>query len=93
MFGMSESQLQAFLERISATTIANQAILKCKSLDVPLTVENAIFFVGDFFDPSNAEFEPMIEAIHDAIVYVVERPDTGEGGDDGIHGDVVRLIR
>jgi len=74
MFGMNTTQLQAFVERISATAIANQAILKCKLLGVPMTVENVIFFVGDFFDPSDPEFAGMIDQIHAAIVYVVERP-------------------
>ena len=74
IFGMSEPQLKAFIERISATAIANQAVLKCYLRGIPLTTDNVILFVGDFIDPSKPEFTSLIGRIEMAIEDVVERP-------------------
>lgn len=67
IFGMSEVKLQSFLERISATAIANQAVLKCLALGVPATPYNVIFYVGDFVDPSKPQFQSLILQIDQAI--------------------------
>lgn len=74
ILGMNEAQLQAFIERISATAIANQAIVKCYLRGVPMTTDNVILFVGDFIDPSRAEFTGLIGKIEMAIEEVVEKP-------------------
>lgn len=72
IMGMSDEQAQAFLEKISATAIANQAVLKCIVLGLPLDVDNVILCVGDFIDPGNANFAGLIEEIEKAIVHTVE---------------------
>lgn len=72
MNGMTDAETQEFLERISATAIANQAILKTLVSGFPLTSESAIQFVGDFLDPEKPEFQSLIEKIGDAIDEVVE---------------------
>lgn len=74
MLGLSELELQDFIERISATTIANQAILKCSLAGMPLTVDNVINFVGDFFDPGKPQFDGLIVKIEAAIDDVVSKP-------------------
>jgi len=74
ILGMTESELQEFIERISATTIANQAILKCYLHQVPLTTDNVLRFVGDYADPTNIEFVGLIAKIESAIEDVVEKP-------------------
>lgn len=74
ILGMTESELQEFIERISATTIATQAIVKCYLHESPLTTDNILRFVGDFVDPSNGEFEGLITKIEIAIEEVVEEP-------------------
>lgn len=74
ILGMNETQLQAFMERISATAIANQAVLKCYLRGIPLTTDNVILFVGDFIDPTQPEFTGLIGKIEMAIEDVVERP-------------------
>ncbi|MET0746837.1 MAG: hypothetical protein ABWY49_01475 [Rhizobium sp.] len=74
ILGMDEAELQAFIERISATAIANQAILKCYLRGIPMTTDNVILFVGDFIDPAQPEFTGLIGKIEMAIEDVVERP-------------------
>jgi hypothetical protein len=65
--GMTEFERNAFLERISATAIANQAFLKCSISGNPITVENVISYVGDFVDPANPHLQELIERIGNAI--------------------------
>jgi hypothetical protein len=74
ILGMTESELQEFIERISATAIANQAILKCYLHEVPLTTDNVLRFVDDFVDPNNKECAGLIARIEIAIDEVVEKP-------------------
>lgn len=74
ILGMNEAELQAFIERISATAIANQAILKCYLRGVPMTTDNVILFVGDFIDPTRPEFTGLIGRIEMAIEDVIEKP-------------------
>jgi hypothetical protein len=74
ILGMNEAQLQTFIERISATAIANQAVLRCHLRGIPLTTDNIILFVGDFIDPSKPEFTGLIGRIEMAIEEVVEKP-------------------
>jgi hypothetical protein len=62
------------LERVSAATIANQAILKCAFARVPLTVGNVLRYVGDFFDPANEDFAGITLRIEEEIAAVVEVP-------------------
>ena len=70
--GMSEGGFQAFIERVSATAIANQAILKCHLRGVPVSTDNVLLFVGDFFDPDKPEFEGLIDMILEAVEYVTD---------------------
>jgi hypothetical protein len=72
IMGMSDEKAQAFLEKISATAIANQAVLKCIVLGLPLDVDNVILCVGDFVDPDNPNFAGLIEEIEKAIVHTVQ---------------------
>jgi len=74
ILGMTEIELEAFVERISATAIANQAVLKCHLRGVPVTIDNVILFVGDFIDPTKPEFEGLIGAIETAIEQIVDVP-------------------
>lgn len=71
IMGMSDEQAQAFLEKISATAIANQAVLKCIVLGLPLNIDNVILCVGDFVDPTNANFAGLIEEVEKAIIHTV----------------------
>lgn len=63
------------MRRITATAIANQAILKCTLAGVPLTIDNAIYFVGDFFDPKDEGAEELALDIEKAIAEVVSTVD------------------
>lgn len=74
MMGMDEIQLQFFIEKISATAIANQAILKCQLCGLPLSVDNVILFVGDFFDPTDQAFDGVMVKIMEQISAVVDKP-------------------
>lgn len=74
ILGMDDVQLQLFIERISATAIANQAVLKCYLRGIPLTTDNVILFIGDFIDPSEPEVTGLITKIEKAIDDVVEKP-------------------
>jgi hypothetical protein len=40
----------SFLERISATAIVNQAVMKCGLAGMTVTHDNVIAFIGDFAD-------------------------------------------
>lgn len=83
IMGMTDEQAQAFLEKISATTIANQAVLKCMILGLPIDVDNVILCVGDFIDPSNPAFAGLIEEIDRAIVHMVENSAMSFGNSPG----------
>lgn len=65
--GMTEFERNAFVERISATAIANQAFLKCSISGNPITIDNVISYVGDFVDPANPHLQDLIEKIGNAI--------------------------
>lgn len=67
--GSKEARL---FERVSGAAIANKAVLKCIIAGVPLTVENAIYSVGDFLDPEDKDYVRIIEHIQDGITEVVE---------------------
>jgi len=64
--GMSNSDT-AFLERISATAIVNQAIIKCGLAGMDVTHDNVIAFIGDFADPEDAEHLSLIAEISRTI--------------------------
>lgn len=64
---MSESTADAFLERISATAIVNQAILKCSLAGLPVTSDNVVRLIGDFMDPEEPQFESLSRQIDATI--------------------------
>lgn len=70
--GMTEVEGIKLFERIGATAIANQAILKCTIAGFPLTAENVILFVGDFVDPSQPGCASLVELIGLAIDEVLD---------------------
>jgi hypothetical protein len=72
MRGMTDKEADEFLERISATTIANQAVLKLIVSGLPVTSDGAIRLIGDFIDPTRPELSRLIEKISNAIDEVVE---------------------
>jgi hypothetical protein len=88
---MNENQLQGFMEKFFATAVANQAILKCNSRGLPLTEDNVIFFVGDFFDPTDPVFEGIVDKINDAIGYIVQSPDDNASDDAGGLDNVIQF--
>jgi hypothetical protein len=69
---MSADEGARLFERIGATAIANQAILKCTVAGVPLTVDNVILFVGDFVDPEQPATLGLLERINSAIEEVID---------------------
>lgn len=78
MRGMSKENADRLLHRVSATAIANQAILKCSLAGVPLSIDNVIYFVGDFIDPDADGGEELAREIEQAIADVLAvRQDTG----------------
>ena len=72
IMGMSEEQATLFIERMSATAIANQSILKCQMRGWPMTVDNVILCVGDFFSPDEPRFENVMNHITEAIEAVLD---------------------
>lgn len=82
--GLTQAEGIRLFERIGATAIANQAILKCTIAGYPLTVDNAILFVGDFVDPTKPEVASLIELIGIAIEEVIDCRDMAlNGGSSG----------
>jgi len=69
---MTEEEGLRLFERIGATAIANQAILKCTIAGFPLTVDNVILFVGDFVDPAKGACANLVEMIGLAIEEVID---------------------
>lgn len=69
---LESADTQKLLERICAVTIANQAILKCAFARQPLTIDNVLLHVGDFFDPENESLAGITLQIEEAITTVVE---------------------
>lgn len=67
LLGLEEPELEKFVERIAATAIVNQAVVKCLLHNIPVTPDNVILFVGDFADPTRPGFAGMIDAIMQAV--------------------------
>ncbi len=74
---MTQAEGIRLFERIGATAIANQAILKCTVAGYPLTIDNAILFVGDFVDPTKPEVASLVELIGIAVIGEVIVPGHG----------------
>jgi hypothetical protein len=60
---LAGEKLNRLLLKISATTIVNQAIIKCSMIGIPVSIDNAIMFIGDFFDPEDGDFAELISEI------------------------------
>jgi len=71
IMGMTDAQATAFIERIGATTIVNQAVIKCQLRRQPVTTDNVILFIGDFVDPESRNTAGLVLQIHRAIEEVV----------------------
>ena len=71
MLGLNDLEFQEFFEGIAASTIANQALLKCSLSGIPLTSDNVILFVGDFFDPHLPQFSSLVVKIGVAIDEII----------------------
>ncbi len=80
--GMTQAEGIRLFERIGATAIANQAILKCTVAGYPLTIDNAILFVGDFVDPTKPEVASLVELIGIAIEEVIDCRGMARNEDD-----------
>jgi hypothetical protein len=74
LFGLEEPELQAFADRIAATAIVNQAVVKCLVRGIRITPDNVILMIGDFVDPTRPGFAGVINAIMDAVDEVVTAP-------------------
>ncbi len=68
---LAGEKLNRLLLKISATTIVNQAIIKCSIVGLPVSVDNAILFIGDFFDPDDADFADLIAEIEHVLEVTV----------------------
>jgi hypothetical protein len=68
---MSEAEQQRFHEKVAATAIANQAVLRCILMGMPVTIDNVIRCVSDFLDPNEPSFDGLIEQIEKAIEVTV----------------------
>jgi hypothetical protein len=75
LFGLEEPELQDFADRIAATAIVNQAVLKCAIHGIPVTPDNVIFVIGDFVDPARLGFEGLMSAILRAIDEIGVKPE------------------
>lgn len=67
MRGLTEQEALDFQERVAATAIANQAVLRCMILGMPVTVDNVILCVSDFVDPADCRFGSLIDHVQHAI--------------------------
>ena len=65
--GMSVDDNNDFLEKISATAIVNQAILKCLISGVQLDHDSVIAFIGDYADPTDPAYLGLIVQIQRTI--------------------------
>ena len=76
IMGMTEKDATAFIERISATAIVNQAMLKCSLAGLELTPDNVVLLIGDFVDPTRPNFHTLIQQIENSVdeVFSVARP-------------------
>lgn len=63
IMGMTEDDANAFVERIGAAAIVNQAMFKCSLAGLELTPDNVVLFIGDFVDPTRSNFQSLIEQI------------------------------
>lgn len=68
---LAGDKLNRLLLKISATTIVNQAILNCAMRGIPVSADNAILFIGDFFDPEDEDYAELIAEIEQVLEMTV----------------------
>ena len=70
---MSDNECKAtkFTNQINAAAIVNQAVLRCQALGLPVTADNVILCVGDFFDPTDPEYSDLIEVVMKTVDYTL----------------------
>lgn len=61
---LGEIEADHFERRIYATAIVNNAIIRCSIVGLPISEDNVIKCVGDFFDPSS---EPLVGLIDEIL--------------------------
>lgn len=74
LFGMDQEELEAFAKRLAGTAIVNQAAVKCLGYGLPLTEENVVLFVGDFFEPTRPGAQELVSSVMKAIDEVTIKP-------------------
>jgi hypothetical protein len=62
-----EEEFQALSDRIAATTIVNNAALRCIAAKLPLDGENVTLMIGDFFDPTDPRFDRLLRHVLVAV--------------------------
>ena len=67
IMGMTEKDATAFVERISATAIVNQAMFKCSLAGLEMTPDNVVLLIGDFVDPTRPNFQGLIAQIEQTV--------------------------
>jgi len=67
----NDSEAEKFQTRINAAAIVNQAVLRCRALDMPMTADNVIICVGDFFDPTDPSYADLIDEVMVAVDYTL----------------------
>lgn len=64
---LDEDESQAFLDRIAATAIVNQAAIKFMMLGLPANGENVTRLIGDIFDPLDPRHDRLLDKVLFAI--------------------------
>ena len=59
-------------DRIAAVAIVNQAALKCILLGVPVTPDNIVHLIGDFYDPTAPSTASLTEEILHSVNEIAE---------------------
>jgi len=59
----SSDELRTLNEKIAATAIVNNAVIRCQLAGLPVSVDNVILCVADFFDPTDPKFSGLIRQI------------------------------
>jgi hypothetical protein len=60
---MNDAKARQFGDKIAATAIVNNAVVRCTHLGLPINHDNVILCIGDFFDPGDADFTGVIVEI------------------------------
>lgn len=69
---MTEEEILHFVDTVSASTLANKAMLACMLANKPVTIENCLVAAGPWLNPDSEHFERLAVALQGHVRSALE---------------------